>query len=71
MSTEYGVKREFCGVVYGASGFSSHEDALMNVHQRAFDNGDWSPRELRGKWWQFWRPTEHTDIEKAFLGEPQ
>lgn len=65
--TEYGVTRTFGATTYGASGFSSHEAALLNVHYRAYENGDWRPRRLRKKWWQFWRPMEHNEIEKAFL----
>lgn len=69
MSTTYGVTRTFGTTDYGCSGMSSHEAALENVHRRAFENGDWKPRELREKWWQFWRPTEHTELEKKFINE--
>lgn len=67
----YGVTREFGCTVYSNSGFDSHEEALLNVHKRAFKNGDWEPRELREKWWQFWRPTEHDEIELHFVNPTQ
>lgn len=64
---EYGCAREFNGVGYSASGFESREAALESVYGRAFQNGDWKPRKLRAKWWQFWRPKEHNEIERKFV----
>ena len=66
METSYDVSRQFGDTVYGAEGFPSHEEALINVYERAFMAGKWSPRKLREKWWQFWLPVEHTKIEKHF-----
>lgn len=67
MSKEYGCTRTFGFTTYGVSGLSSPEAALLNVYQRAFDDGNWEPRKLREKWWQFWLPTEHDDIERHFI----
>lgn len=66
MSTEYGCKRTFGNTTYGVSGCDSADEALERVYRRAFENGDWRPRDLREKWWQFWRPVEHTELEQKF-----
>ena len=66
MHDEYGLNKTFGNTEYGVQGMHSREAAIENVHRRAFENGDWKPRNLREKWWQFWRPIEHTEIEKKF-----
>ncbi len=68
--TSYGCTRSFGSATYGVSGMQSRFDAILNVHQRAFEVGDYAPPALREKWWQFWRPTEHSNIDKALLGLP-
>lgn len=64
--TTYGVTRTFGGTTYRVEGLPSHEEALMRVHKRAFEDGNWTPPKLREKWWQFWRPREHDIIEAHF-----
>lgn len=64
----YGCTRSFGCSTYSCDGYSSLEEAKMNVYSRAFKNGDWSPPKLREKWWQFWRPTSHTELEAHFAG---
>ena len=66
MNAKYGCKRTFGTTTYGVSGCLSAEEALEYVFRRAFENGDWRPRDLREKWWQFWRPVEHTELEQKF-----
>ena len=68
--TSYGCSRTFGSATYSVSGMPSRFSALLNVHQRAFECGDYSPPSLRETWWQFWRPTEHSEIDKAILGLP-
>lgn len=63
---EYGCVRTFGTTTYGVEGCSSMDEARENVYRRAFENGDWAPRKLRDRWWQFWRPTEHSTFEKKF-----
>lgn len=67
MSAEYGYRKTFGIMTYGVSGCSSAEEAIEHVFRRAFENGDWQPRDLREKWWQIWRPTEHTELERKFI----
>lgn len=69
MPTTYGCTRTFGDWTLSVSGMPSREAALEDVYRRAFDKGVWRPRKLREKWWQFWRPTEHTEIEKKFTHE--
>jgi len=67
VSIEYGVQRTFGTTTYGVSGCSSHDEALESVYHRALENGDWTPRKLRERWWQVWRPTKHSDFELKFM----
>ena len=67
MRTTYSCSRTFGNPTYSNSGFSSREEALENVYRRAYEAGDWKPRELRKYWWQFWLPTEHNEIEVLFV----
>jgi hypothetical protein len=69
MPTTYGCTRTFGEWTFTVDGMPSREAALEDVHRRAFEKGVWKPRPLREKWWQFWRPTEHTEIEKKFINE--
>ena len=66
---EYGASRTFGSKTYSVSGMYSKEAAIENIYRRAFDNGDWSPPLLRARWWQFWRPVEHTELEKMFTAK--
>lgn len=66
----YGCSRTFGCATYSVSGLHSRFAAILNVHRRAFEDGLYSPPLLREKWWQFWRPTEHSEIDKALLGLP-
>ena len=65
--TTYGVTRTFGETTYGCEGMSSREAALLNVYERAFNDGKGKPRQLREKWWQLWRPTKHNEIESHFV----
>ena len=68
--SQYGFTKSFGYKAYGVEGCRSLEEAHENVYRRAFEAGDWSPRPLRERWWQFWRPAEHTEIEKKFAKRP-
>lgn len=69
MATEYGCTRTFGDWTISNEGMPSREAAIDDVYSRAFEKGLWKPRKLRTKWWQFWRPTEHDEIEKKFTDE--
>lgn len=71
MPTTYGITKTFGSWTFSNHGFHSKEAALENVYQRAFEKRVWAPPLLRKKWWQFWRPVEHTDIEKKFASKAQ
>lgn len=70
MSTTYGVTRTLGSITFTCEGYNTHEEALNAVYSQAFNAGEWSPPKLRAKWYQFWRPTEHTELEKSFLRFP-
>ena len=44
----------------------SFEDSESLGYQDALKDG-WVPETLREKWWQFWRPTEHSPAILAAL----
>ncbi|WP_077961685.1 hypothetical protein [Ensifer adhaerens] len=66
----FGCTQSFGSATYSVSGMSSPFAARLNVYQRAYRDGEYSPPMLREKWWQFWRPTEHSEIDKALMGLP-
>lgn len=71
MPTTYGRTLTVGDVTVSVEGFGSPEEAEFRCYEMLFEDGDWKPRELREKWWQFWRPTEHTEIEKKFVNHTE
>jgi len=65
--TTYGKVRSFGTRTYRVSGFSSPEEAEFAVMAMAMDDGERAPPALRERWWQFWRPTEHTELQKKLI----
>lgn len=66
---EYGATRTLGTRTYSVSGFESSEAATDQIYSSAAENGDWSPRRLRCKWWQLWRPTEHSHFERRIMAK--
>ena len=67
MSTIYRAQRCFDNWQISYESTISMDDAIYHCHLSAFKKGDWKPRALREKWWQFWRPTEHNEIEMKII----
>lgn len=63
----YGCTRSFGGSIYSVSGYSSPDAAEFAVMSMAQDAGYWRPPTLRTARWQFWRPTEYTDLEQRLI----
>lgn len=70
MSVSYGCTRTFGTTTYGVEGMSSSFRALLFVYRQAHEDGNYTVPALREKWWQIWRPTEYSEIDKALLGLP-
>ncbi|TCR01096.1 hypothetical protein [Neorhizobium sp. JUb45] len=66
-NVSYGCTRSFGSSTYSVSGYSSEEAAEFAVMSMAQDAGDWHPPTLRTARWQFWRPTEYSDLEKRLI----
>lgn len=69
MTTIYRATRGFNNLSVTYESTESMEDAIYRCYLSAFQNGDWKPRTLREKWWQFWLPKEHDYIERRILEE--
>lgn len=62
----FGATRILGNTTYHVIGCSSSDEAIERIMEQAYQDGNWRPRDLRTKWWQFWRPTEHTELEARF-----
>ena len=65
--TVYGCTRSVGDRIYRVSGYSSPEEAEFAAMSMAQDDGQWKAPKLREKWWQFWRQTEYTDLQKRLI----
>lgn len=58
----YGCTRSFGTTTFSVSGYPSREEAEFAVMSMAYDAGAWRPPLLRQRWWQLWRPRQHSDL---------
>ena len=65
--TSYGCTKTLGNATYGVTGYPSAEEAEVAVHMLAYRDGNYHIPKLRDRWWQFWRPDVHSELDLRII----